>query len=322
VKGTINRISTGFTQISNDVIWDMDPLLSLTAFRLYVVLCKMGDKNNQSFPSYATLRAKCRIGSDATIRKAMNELVEVGLLHVQPRIRPGFKEKTTNCYTVFNTPKIKKPADPINAPVCSKCGCAFTESSINKELFVASEGSTPCSSITVEPSTVIEKPSTAIEEKKELLNKTYLSLSVCPSDSPTETDGRTDKKTVQAHEETPTVQLTEYEETVKQNIEYDALIDTENPELVNNFVDIIVDVLATKSNTVRINGEDKPRELVKSAFMKLGYADMEVALTKYTGVKKRVKRTKEYIVTLLYNQKLEGEAYLANFANSARPQRE
>jgi hypothetical protein len=95
-------------------------------------------------------------------------------------------------------------------------------------------------------------------------------------------------------------------------------VDGEEIKLVDNIVSIMKDVLATDSPTVRVNGEKKPRELIKSALLKLRFEDIEIALAKLAGVNIPIKRTKDYVTTLLYNQAIEGDVHLENYANTYR----
>ena len=96
--------SDGFTMISDDVIDGLEVPLTPLAFRIFCYLRKLSNKGGQAFPSYATMREKLGLGSDSTIKKGLDELVERGLLHVENRIRPGKKERTSNLYTTFPRP--------------------------------------------------------------------------------------------------------------------------------------------------------------------------------------------------------------------------
>jgi hypothetical protein len=112
--------------------------------------------------------------------------------------------------------------------------------------------------------------------------------------------------------------LNGYTLCIKENICYGDLIITRphDMKLVDEFIAIIIDVIMTKGDTVRIGGEDKPRELVKSVLMKLAYEDIEHAIDQFKGVTERISKKKQYILTTLYNCKLERDAHYKNLVNS------
>ena len=109
-----------------------------------------------------------------------------------------------------------------------------------------------------------------------------------------------------------------YTEIIKENINYDDLITSRrfDIQLINDFIGIMVDVILTVGKYVRINGEDKPRELVKSNFLKIGYEDMEHAIDQFKGVTERISKKRQYIITLLYNCKLEMDSHYTNLVKS------
>ena len=98
-----------------------------------------------------------------------------------------------------------------------------------------------------------------------------------------------------------------YTELIKENIGYNDLLISRKFDigLINEFINIILDVILTVGNYVRISGEDKPRELVKHTFFKLNCSDMEHAIDQFKSVTNRINNKKAYIITLLYNCKLE-----------------
>ena len=105
-----------------------------------------------------------------------------------------------------------------------------------------------------------------------------------------------------------------YTALIKDNIGYDELADTKpyDMALVDEFVAIIIDALFTKGGTVRIGREDKPRELVKSVLQKLNYNDIEHAIDQFKGVTERITKKKQYILTMLYNCKMENDSHYTN----------
>lgn len=101
---------------------------------------------------------------------------------------------------------------------------------------------------------------------------------------------------------------------VRGNIDYASLKIThaDDMELIDEFVSIILDALLSQSKTVRINGEDKPRELVKSSLLKLTYADIEHVLWKFKKHGERIKKKQRYILSMLYHSPMERNSHIAN----------
>lgn len=101
---------------------------------------------------------------------------------------------------------------------------------------------------------------------------------------------------------------------IRENIDYEnlKLSHPDEMDLVDNFVSVMLDTLLSKSKTVHINGQEKPRELVKSNLMKLNYADMEYALMRFQEQGQRIKKKRTYILAILYNASMERAAHYTN----------
>lgn len=101
---------------------------------------------------------------------------------------------------------------------------------------------------------------------------------------------------------------------IHENIDYDSLKTShaDDIKLIDEFVSIILDALLSQSKTVRINGEDKPRELVRSNLMKLTYADIEHVLSQFKKHGERIKKKQPYILSMLYHSPMELNAHISN----------
>lgn len=107
-------------------------------------------------------------------------------------------------------------------------------------------------------------------------------------------------------------------ELVRENVSYGDLqaAYAGDMELIDEFISIILDALVSENKTVRINGEDKPRELVKSNLMKLTYADMEHVLQQFKDHGERIKKKTQYILSMLYHSPMERHAHYANWVQA------
>ena len=78
---------------------------------------------------------------------------------------------------------------------------------------------------------------------------------------------------------------------------------------VDELIAIIVDVIMTRGETVRVNSEDKPRELVINRLLQLSYEHIEFVLSRLDRVNGSVTKKKPYMLTMLYNSTLEIETH-------------
>jgi len=96
---------------------------------------------------------------------------------------------------------------------------------------------------------------------------------------------------------------------IKDNIYYADFANHKKADLrlVDEFISVIIDCLMSEGKYVRIGGEDKPRVLVNHNLMRLRYDDIEHAIERFQSVTERITKKKQYILTLLYNCKMESE---------------
>ena len=122
-------------------------------------------------------------------------------------------------------------------------------------------------------------------------------------------------------DEDETQRLDAYTALIKDNIGYSSL-QVARPydiPLIDEFIAVMLDTIMTDSPTVRIGGEDKPRELVRRSLLSLGYDDIEHATDQFKGITERVAKKRQYILTLLYNCKMELHTHLTNAVRSNAP---
>ncbi len=105
---------------------------------------------------------------------------------------------------------------------------------------------------------------------------------------------------------------------IRENVSYHDLqtAHKDDMELVDEFIAIILDVLLSEGETVRIDGENKRRDLVKSNLMKLTYANMEHVLMQFREQGQRIRKKKQYILSMLYNSPMELNAHYINWVRS------
>ena len=66
-----------------------------------------------------------------------------------------------------------------------------------------------------------------------------------------------------------------YREIIKENIEYDLLVLRYGRERLDETLELMLEVILSKRPYIRIAGDDFPREIVKSRFLKINSGHLE-----------------------------------------------
>ena len=99
-------------------------------------------------------------------------------------------------------------------------------------------------------------------------------------------------------------ETTAYMELIKENIEYDFYKqhgDYRQSQLIDEFYDIICDVVCVKRKTIRIGREDYPYEMVKSRFLKINSGHIEYVMGCLERQTDKINNIRAYLITTLYN---------------------
>ena len=100
-----------------------------------------------------------------------------------------------------------------------------------------------------------------------------------------------------------------YERLVKENIEYDHLVDVVDKPLLDELVDIIVETVCTQRKVVRIASDDYPEEMVKSKFLKLTAEHIEYVADCFHANTSEVRNIKQYLRAMLFNAPTTMDSY-------------
>lgn len=128
----------------------------------------------------------------------------------------------------------------------------------------------------------------------------------------TKSNGLEESSFVNAHQTQDEFSI--YLKIIQENIEYNHFLHNRHDDinLVNELVNCILDVICTKGDTVKINGEEKNRNMVKSQYLKLDSMDINHVLDKYKEQRHKIKHLHNYIKTMLYTVKQESDHYYTN----------
>ena len=96
---------------------------------------------------------------------------------------------------------------------------------------------------------------------------------------------------------------TQLEEYFSQSLEVDLLLRLcpDDEDTIYQIVDLLVDTCATNRKTLRIAGDDKPAEVVRSRFMKLNADHIRFVLKCLAENSSPIRNVKQYLLTSLYN---------------------
>ena len=104
------------------------------------------------------------------------------------------------------------------------------------------------------------------------------------------------------NKEFPLQSYQETEEQVKEQIDYSILkLDHMHDERIEELVGLIVDVLTSVAEKIRVNKEEKPAEVVKAQFRKLRKEHVEFVLLSMDSNTTKARNIRAVLITALYN---------------------
>lgn len=112
-----------------------------------------------------------------------------------------------------------------------------------------------------------------------------------------------------------------YRELVKENIEFDYLIQRYemDTDTIRGIVDIMVEAICSSASMIRISGQDVPQSMVKSRLLKLRSDHIEYVMTCLSQNTNKIRNIKSYLLTTLYNAPSTISAYYQNWVQSDNP---
>ena len=108
-----------------------------------------------------------------------------------------------------------------------------------------------------------------------------------------------------------------YREIIKDNIDYDILIQDPNmdKDRLDEIVENMLETVCTARKTIRIAGDDYPAELVKSKFMKLNSSQVEFVLDCMRENTTKIRNIKQYLKAVLFNAPSTIDSYYTALVN-------
>ena len=111
-------------------------------------------------------------------------------------------------------------------------------------------------------------------------------------------------------------------ETVKQNIDYDVLLQSypNEVQLVQGIYELIVETVAYTGKKLVIASNELPTEFVKNRFMKLNFMHIQYVISSMKKNTTEIKNIKKYLLAALYNAPATMQGYYQAEVNYAMPQ--
>ncbi len=102
-----------------------------------------------------------------------------------------------------------------------------------------------------------------------------------------------------------------------ENICYDYLLQDfpHEKDTLTEILEIIVDTVCTTKPTVRISGDDKPAEVVRSQFLKLDSEHIKFVMEGLQQNTTRIRNIRQYLLATLYNAPLTIGNYYRSLVN-------
>ena len=143
-------------------------------------------------------------------------------------------------------------------------------------------------------------------------NITNITTNISDIDYPLQSSKEHDRNDVDKYKKGKVLEL------IRENVEYESLIVSykHDQERIDGIIDIIADVYLQTSGTVKINGQDKPLEIVKSQFIKINYHHVEYILNSLGENNTKIKNLRNYLLTTIYNAPMTMAQYYQSWANN------
>lgn len=100
-----------------------------------------------------------------------------------------------------------------------------------------------------------------------------------------------------------------YRGIIKENIEYDFLVPRYGQERMDETVELMLETVLSRRPYIRIAGDDFPREVVMSRFLKINSGHLEYVFDCIDKNVTKVNNIKAYLLAALYNAPATMDSY-------------
>ena len=108
-----------------------------------------------------------------------------------------------------------------------------------------------------------------------------------------------------------------YRELLYQNLEPEYLYERYpyDRDTIDAVFDLMLDVICSKRKTIRIAGDDKPAQVVRSRLLKLNMKHIEYILESMKNNTSKVRNIKQYMLAMIYNAPTTMNSYYEQMVN-------
>lgn len=292
-----------------------DPRLTIEAKAIYSYFCSYAGAGSTAFPSRAKILNDLQIG-ETRFYKHFNLLKKHGYVTVEQNTDNTGKFKN-NIYTLvemIEPYRQNRGTEPYPHFTGTDNPCTENEGTKNNSFKnISLKINNTCTenqqskSKSDEPNLKEEKTDMTMTVDCENVNKKEI-LEKEKEPSKISTDQSTEFK------ESPLNDFTTYRQIIQDNIEYNHYLTYRSGDIeeVDELINCMLDVICTQGATVKINGEQKNREMVKSQYLKITSMDIDHILDRYKEQRHKITHVHAYLKTMLYTCKQENGHYYTN----------
>ena len=299
MKKHITKKEKGFVQVANNIL--SDPDISLKAKAVLTIMLSLPENWDFSIEGIA---GKCKESKDC-IAKAINELIDAGYVK-RTKTRGDDGRITKWDYEVFEEPYILNQQNDNNEKSCKEeNNTVFSPAeSVSQDNFDAEEkeDETPVLENPVLDNPSMEIPSEDIPDeegedtyntlinKKENNNILFNNIQSNPIPSKNKISFNMSE-----------IELTRF--TVEENIDYDILLENfpNRKAMIDEIVNLMVEVLCSKRETITIASDTHPIEQVKKRFKSIDSGHIEYILECLDKNTTDIRNIKQYLLSVIFN---------------------
>ena len=112
-------------------------------------------------------------------------------------------------------------------------------------------------------------------------------------------------------------EMDSYREIIRENIGYDEFVQERpwNTDQLDEMVELMVEAVCSRKETIRVAGNDFPQAVVKSRLLKLDGEHIRFVFDSLRENTAQIRNMKQYLLTVLYNAPITMENHYAAQVN-------
>ena len=109
----------------------------------------------------------------------------------------------------------------------------------------------------------------------------------------------------------------EYRKQIKENIDYEVLVsdDPDHIDILDEILNLMVDVVCANTEYIRVSGDDKPADTVRSQFLKLDSGHIKYVIDALQENTTKIRNMRQYLIAALYNAPMTIGNYYRSLVN-------